>query len=310
MKKALSLILAFVMCLSLCACGSGEQSKPNQTEPETDKLNLCQEWKSISNGQVMSFDENGNFYINGETYPYVYDGESSKILVDAGVQVSLAVSLVDGVYRIDVEGEEFAPASEYERLHAEYAKTMMVVPGFDGKPALNAALVKEHIDRVELTVDNWKDYVKEYSYEVEVIEKDAFGEITKQEKLTVYRLGYGTERYHCLSATIELKHKETGDIVLLGGSLPVNSAIDINAVQLEPFHLDEYECTRIKGYMYFVDYPDEVFEEVLNVYDRYSYTSANAEIKVTSSFSEGSWSVDCEGKMIESNSDNWGNYFI
>lgn len=312
MKKVISLLLALVLCLSLCACSGGAQSsesQPNQTEAQTNKLNLCQDWKAISDGQVISFDENGNFCINGETYPYEYEEEGSKILVDVGVQVSLAVSLVDGIYRIDVEGTEFAPAVEYEKLHAEYAKTMMVIPGFEGTPALNAALVEEHIDRVELTVDNWKDYIKEYSYDVEIVEKDAFDEIINSEKFTVYRLGYGTEKYHCLSATIELKHKETGEIILFGESLPVNLVEDINAVRLEPFNLDEYECTRIKGYMYFIDYPEEVFEEVLDVYDRWSIDSANASMKVTSSFMEGSWTVDCDAMVIESGSDNWAEYF-
>ena len=75
-----------------------------------------------------------------------------------------------------------------------------VVSGFDGTPALNWSLVDEHVERVELTVDNWKEYIKEYSYEVELVEKDAFGEITNSEKVTVYRLGYGTEKYHSLQA--------------------------------------------------------------------------------------------------------------
>lgn len=324
MKKAISLLLVLNLCFSLCACGNGAQNNKTQTgqdneahnetltevaETKGNELILCQEWKSIANGEVISFDEDGNFYINGQIFLYEYDKDASKILVDAGVQVSLPVSLVDGIYRIDVEGEEFAPAGEYEKLHAEYSKAMMVVPGFEGTPALNAALVAEHISRVELTVDNWRDYIKEYTYDVEIVEKDAFDEITNRETVTVYRLGYGTEKYYCLSATIELKHKETGEILLLGGSLASNLAEDIEAVRLEPFNLDAYECTRIKGYMYFVDYPEEVFEEVLNVYDRQYYERANASITVTSSFMEGNWSVDCEAMVIESNSDNWADYF-
>lgn len=313
MKRVLSLLLALVLCLSLGACGKDAPNgtKPSQTEPkeEVNQLNLCQDWKSIATGEVIYFDADGYFHINGGSYPYRYDEAASKILVDVGVEVSLAVTLVDGIYRIDVEGEEFAPASAYEQLHAEYAKTMMVIPGFEGTPALNAALVKEHITRVELTVDNWKEYIKEYSYEVEVIERDAFGEITNTEKVTLYRLGYGTGKYYCLSATVELKHKETGKIILLGESLPVNLVKDIGAVSRAPYHLDEYECTRIKGYIYFINYPDEVFAEVLNTYDRNHYYRANASIIVNSGWSEGNWSVDTDAWVIESNSDNWMNHF-
>ena len=57
------------------------------------------------------------------------------------------------------------PASEFEAAYAEYARTMVVVSGFDGTPALNAALVHEHIDRVELTTDNWREYIKVYQYD-------------------------------------------------------------------------------------------------------------------------------------------------
>ena len=111
------------------------------------------------------------------------------------------------------------------------------------------------------------------------------------------------------SAAIELKHQQTGEIITFGEVLPANIVDDICAVQLEPFNLDEYECTRIKGYMYFVDYPEEVIEEVLNVYDRWSAYQANALITVTSRSLEGSWDVDCEAKVIESNTDDWKKYF-
>ena len=310
MKKALSLILALVMCLSLCACGGDEPNgtKPNQTEPleEANQLNLCQDWKSIATGEVIYFDEEGYFHIYGDSYPYRYDEASSKVLVDVGVEVSLVVTLVDGIYRIDVEGEEFAPASAYEQLHAKYAKSMMVVPGFDGTPALNAALVKEHISRVELTVDNWREYIKVYSYEVEVIERDAFGEITKSEKSTVSRMGYGTDRYYYLDVVIELKHKETGEITVYG---PASHQGYSFFFYQEPIDLDDYECTRIKGYLYFIDYPDEVFEEVIDRFDRWSKDRENASIKVTSSSMEGTWSVDYEAKVIENDSGSFGDYF-
>lgn len=184
-----------------------------------------------------------------------------------------------------------------------------VVTGFDGTPALNLNTVDEHITRVELSIDNWKDYIKEYSYNVQIIEKDAFGEVTKSETLTVYRLGYGTEKYHCLSAVIELKHKQTGEIITFGQRLSTNIVEDIAAIRLQPFHLDEYECTRIKGYMYFIDYPEDVMEEVINVHDRWSYIYANASIAVGNDSHEGTWNVDLDAKVIRSQSDDWKEYF-
>ena len=182
-----------------------------------------------------------------------------------------------------------------------------VVSGFDGKPALNWDSVGKHIERVELTVDNWKEYIKEYSYEVELVEKDAFGEITNSEKVTVYRLGYGTEKYHSLQATIELQHKQTGEIRVFGvnGDIPVANQ-DICAVSREPFHLEEYECTRISGYLYFVDYPEEVMEEVLSVHDRENYSEPNATIIVSGGMAQILWDVDVDAMVIDS---NWSNYF-
>lgn len=184
-----------------------------------------------------------------------------------------------------------------------------VVTGYDGTPALNLDTVNKHITRVELTVDNWRNYIKEYSYDVEIVEKDAFGEIIKAENVTIYRLGYGTEKYYCLSATIELKHKQTGEIVTFGENLPTNIVKDICAVQYEPFQLNEYECTRIAGYMYFIDYSDEVMKEVLDIHDRRYAEEANAQIVISCSVFEGIWNVDCDAKVIESNTDNWNKYF-
>ncbi len=308
MKKAISLLLALVMCLSLCACGgdnSDTPDAPDTTEAELNKLNLYQEWKALPGGQSVSFDKEGNFYINGQSYKFEYNEEANSITIDAGLKISCPVSLVNGIYRINIDGMDCVPASEFEVAYEEYARTMVVVSGFDGTPALNAALVHEHIDRVELTTDNWRDYIKVYQYDVEVVEKDAFGEVTNTEVSTVIRLGYGIEQYHYLDAIIELQHKETGEITIYGPashqgkSFILDSSID----------LDEYECTRIKGYLYFFDFTEEVIEEVIDVYDRWNKSSTYAEIKVTSGSFEGTWGVDCDAKVIENDSGNWSDYF-
>lgn len=309
MKKAISLLLALVLALSLCACGGAEQGKETQagqTEPQIQELNLFQEWKAVSNGAVIRFDESGTCTIYGENYPYEYVEAESKIVVEVyGMPVGLAITQVDGIYRIDVEGTEFAPAEAYEKLHEQYAQTMMAVPGFDGTPALNEALVEEHLERVELTVDNWREYIKVYSYDVEVVEKDAFGEITNTEKHTVIRMGYGTEQYHYLDAIIELQHKQTGETVIYAPASHQGRSFILTA----EMDLEEYDCTRIKGYLYFIDYPEEVMTQVLNVYDRTGATRENAEIQVTSGSFEGTWRVDCDAMVISNGSGSFGDYF-
>lgn len=308
MKKTISLLLALVLCLSLCACGGGNSDTPDvpeTTEAESNKLNLYQEWKALPGGQIVSFDEEGNFYINGQSYKYEYNEETSTITIDVGMQMSCPVSLVNGIYRIEIDGMECVPASDFEAAYEEYARTMVVVSGFDGTPALNAALVHEHIDRVELTTDNWRDYIKVYQYDVEVVEKDAFGEVTNTEVSTVIRLGYGTEQYHYLDAIIELQHKETGEITIYGPASHQGKSFILDS----SINLDEYECTRIKGYLYFFDFTEEVMEEVLNKYDSWDLNNGSAEIQVTSGSFEGTWRVDCEGKVIKNGSGNWSDYF-
>lgn len=73
--------------------------------------------------------------------------------------------------------------------------------------------------------------------------------------------------------------------------------------------LNAYECTRIKGYLYFFDFTEEVMVEVLNKYDSWNSNNGNAEIQVTEGGFEGTWRVDCEGKVIENASGNWSDYF-
>lgn len=180
-----------------------------------------------------------------------------------------------------------------------------VVSGFDGTPALNEKTVRDHIDRVELTVDNWREYVKVYNYDVELVQKDSFGEITKSEKITITRIGYGTDRYHYLDAIIELQHKQTGEKVIYGPA----SHLGKSFVLQDTINLDEYECTRIKGYLYFFDFSEEVLEEVLDVYDRTDMVNGNAVINVNSGSMEGSWEVDLDAKTFTNDSGEWSDYF-
>lgn len=89
MKKAVSLILAFVLCLSLCACDKDMQDRPNnnestanegatnenaestQTQVDNEFLStVCGSWNFYSGwrelGGVLEFRENGTCTINEE----------------------------------------------------------------------------------------------------------------------------------------------------------------------------------------------------------------------------------------------------
>ncbi len=127
----------------------------------------------------------------------------------------------------------------------------------DGVVYIRQSKFGELLERVELTTENWKDYIKVYSGVEETIHKDAFGEVVSTESTTFYYIGADNERYHQFQdAVIELKNKETGELTVydLAGN---GSMLSQSCYVTEDFNLDDYECTRIKGRLYFVDLPEE-----------------------------------------------------
>ena len=171
MKKALSLLLALVLCLSLCACG----------------------------------------------------GEGPDIQMPNGDNTS------------QTEGD-----------------ALIVQNPESGMPMINIKRFNELLVTVELTAENWMDYLEVCTYSREKVEKDAFGEIVSTETITHYELGAkGNKCYNFREFVIELKNKTTGELETYNGH---NDAY-VPEVE-EDFCLDEYECTRIKGTLYLVDIPD------------------------------------------------------
>ncbi|MBQ8621890.1 MAG: hypothetical protein IJ422_06215 [Oscillospiraceae bacterium] len=124
-----------------------------------------------------------------------------------------------------------------------------------GAPYINKMILPDLVETIELTTDNWHEYIKAYSYDTETVEKDTFGEIVSSEKSTWYRLGAGNERYHLFDGVaIELKDKSTGELTIY--------EFDYNGYSISAdFNLDNYECTRIQGSLYFLNFPDDVFAE-------------------------------------------------
>ena len=122
----------------------------------------------------------------------------------------------------------------------------------NGKPMINALRFYELLVKVELTTENWMDYIEVCSYTAKTIEKDAFGEIISTETNTYYELGAkGNNYYTFYDFVIELKNGTTGELITCG------SNIDCSLDVAEDFSLDKYECTRIQGILYLVDIPDE-----------------------------------------------------
>ena len=119
----------------------------------------------------------------------------------------------------------------------------------------------EYLEPVALTTENWKEHFKvyaySYSYDEVKVDRDDFGEIVSTETITHtgngYAFGAGNEKYHWYNnVVIELLNKKTGETVVykLG---PYEQANDISVEK--DFNPDDYECTRIKGSIYYFSFP-------------------------------------------------------
>lgn len=144
------------------------------------------------------------------------------------------------------------PGSQAEQ---DRAKTPAGVIGKDmkGEVCIKEKNAGKIIEKVELTADNWQDYLEVFSYEQITIERDAFGEVISEDTRVVYLLGPKTQRYHTFSddTAIEFYHKAIGERIVY------EIAYDGARVD-EGFHLDDYEFSRIIGAIYFLDIPEEV----------------------------------------------------
>lgn len=82
MKKVISLLLALVLCLSLCACGGGNET-PNTTEAPTEAkkidLKIIGTWKTDPSYNdyvlVINDDNTGSLSVDGgtESLTWTYD---------------------------------------------------------------------------------------------------------------------------------------------------------------------------------------------------------------------------------------------
>lgn len=130
----------------------------------------------------------------------------------------------------------------------------LVIEDDNGNPCINALTFKEIITQIELTSENWQEYVFVYSYEMP--ETDSAGDIISDNMVTRYRLGAGTEKYYAFmhGTTLELKKKENEQLKTFDLG---TSGVGVE----ESFSLDDYEFISITGYLYFIDPPEEVISQ-------------------------------------------------
>ena len=115
MKKALSLILALVVCLSLCACGGGNDSTETTQAPTPEKA-IVGEWKSLD-GAITTFCEDGTGKApNGYDFSWKYDKDTGWYMMSLnGMTFSTEISTENGIRFFVIEGIEYYHTDDYEK---------------------------------------------------------------------------------------------------------------------------------------------------------------------------------------------------
>lgn len=142
----------------------------------------------------------------------------------------------------------------------------LVIRADDGTVYIDVEQFTDLWEVVELTTENWRDYIKVYSFDREKVETDTFGDVVSRETETITVLGAGNERYHYFKGVaVELKDKETGE-------LTTYEFYGFGKELGEPLDLERYDCTRIKGQLIFVELPEEaIFEADDGLYIELGY---------------------------------------
>ena len=103
---AAALLLAAVMCFSLVACGGSASAKKA----------IVGEWKTLS-GSSMTFNEDGTGITPvGDDFDWRYDAEKDWYDVSyMGMSFSMIIKTENDIRYINVEGETFYHADDYEK---------------------------------------------------------------------------------------------------------------------------------------------------------------------------------------------------
>lgn len=120
MKKLLSLLLIFVMLLSLCACAGTEvpaiveEEETTQSPDELLQEALVGQWQNVCDGDIYTFNDDGTG-THGE-FSITYRVEDEVIYIVEGV-----ASMEEDVYTLDTSGN-------VAKLVPEDRKTYFVAP--------------------------------------------------------------------------------------------------------------------------------------------------------------------------------------
>lgn len=128
----------------------------------------------------------------------------------------------------------------------------------------------QYTTELPITIDNWKDYIELEDKEEE--NKDAFGEITRIDKYTSLKIkdnicGYITIEYEITDKNLlEYPTNPTQTVTIESGKSSnnyINFITDKNndksITKDRTFTINYMKCNRIKGKLYTIDLPDDIW---------------------------------------------------
>lgn len=126
MKIIIALILAFVLCFGLSACGdpSVEATKDGESTTKGNNnsgiLDLCKEWHSLSYYTSISFNTEDSCTFGETECKYDYDEEKGIISIYAMYTLNLNVVIDGDVLLLKMEDVTFVPLAAYEKYDEAY----------------------------------------------------------------------------------------------------------------------------------------------------------------------------------------------
>ena len=188
MKKAISLLLALVLCLSLCACEGGNDTPEttpnaeNETTPHFEEKEVTEEpeigkeilgeWYSVKSTAIitLTFNEDGTGVHNLEgaetAFTWKYDEELNCYTIALGAVISATVENVDGIEQLIIGDSYCVRAEYYADAHEAYLAEQEAQQGNVLKDAIRAEIEGKTLaqfntsykmsDNVEISIISWE----------------------------------------------------------------------------------------------------------------------------------------------------------